>query len=94
MKGETIDEITGAASVMRSLPTPVTISHPHLADTCGTGEMAPTCSMSAPPLHFEVAAAGVRLPNMAIAVSAAALAGADVLEAAGVNLQLNARQVA
>ena len=37
MKGETIDEITGAARVMRELATPVFINDEHLVDTCGTG---------------------------------------------------------
>ena len=37
MKGETVDEITGAARVMRSLATPVTIHADRLVDTCGTG---------------------------------------------------------
>ena len=37
MKGETIDEITAAASVMRSLATRVEVDLPHLVDTCGTG---------------------------------------------------------
>ena len=37
MKGETIDEITGAARVMRELATPVKVQPDYLVDTCGTG---------------------------------------------------------
>ena len=37
MKGETIDEITGAATVMRELATSVDIQADYLVDTCGTG---------------------------------------------------------
>ncbi|MGV8838287.1 MAG: anthranilate phosphoribosyltransferase, partial [Cellvibrio sp.] len=37
MKGETLDEITGAAMVMRELATPVDLDVPFLVDTCGTG---------------------------------------------------------
>ena len=37
MKGETIDEIVGAASVMRSLATPVDIDTDGLIDLAGTG---------------------------------------------------------
>ena len=37
MKSETIDEIVGAASVMRELAAPVTINAERLVDTCGTG---------------------------------------------------------
>ena len=37
MKGETLDEITGAAMVMRELATKVDIDAEYLVDTCGTG---------------------------------------------------------
>ena len=37
IKGETVDEITGAASVMREKATPIGTSHRVLVDTCGTG---------------------------------------------------------
>src|SRR5690606_28546007 len=37
MKSETIDEIVGAASVMRELAAPVAINAERLVDTCGTG---------------------------------------------------------
>ncbi|PSQ94681.1 MAG: anthranilate phosphoribosyltransferase, partial [Proteobacteria bacterium SW_6_67_9] len=37
MKGETVDEVTGAASVMRELSAAVHPDVSHLVDTCGTG---------------------------------------------------------
>ncbi|HET8706624.1 MAG TPA: anthranilate phosphoribosyltransferase, partial [Pseudomonadales bacterium] len=37
MKGETVEEITGAAKVMRELASRVDIGVKHLVDTCGTG---------------------------------------------------------
>ena len=38
IKGESVDEIAAAASVMRELSTKVaTLARPHLIDTCGTG---------------------------------------------------------
>ena len=37
MKGETVDEITAAATVMRDLSTRVNVNVDHLVDTCGTG---------------------------------------------------------
>ena len=37
MKGETVEEITAAAKVMRELSTKVQVSKEHLVDTCGTG---------------------------------------------------------
>src|SRR5262245_52058149 len=36
-KGETVDELTGMASVMRSLAIPVTSRHARFIDTAGTG---------------------------------------------------------
>ena len=37
MKGEAIDEIAGAAEVMRELVTPVSVKGDHLIDLVGTG---------------------------------------------------------
>ena len=37
MKGETTDEIVGAASVMRELSLKVDVPSEFLVDTCGTG---------------------------------------------------------
>ncbi|MFT4674747.1 MAG: anthranilate phosphoribosyltransferase, partial [Reinekea sp.] len=37
MKGETVEEITGAVTVMRELSTKVPVTADHLVDTCGTG---------------------------------------------------------
>ena len=36
-KGESIDEITAAAEVMRELAFPIHIAGQHIVDTCGTG---------------------------------------------------------
>ena len=37
MKGETVDEVVGAAQVMRELATAVPVAGAHIVDTCGTG---------------------------------------------------------
>src|SRR5918994_7219864 len=36
-KGETVDEVAGAASVMRRHMTPIRSRHREILDTCGTG---------------------------------------------------------
>src|SRR5690625_7330279 len=60
MKGETIDEITGAATVMRELATRADIDVPYLVDTCGTGGDGANLFNISTASAFVVAAAGRR----------------------------------
>jgi len=94
MKGETVDEITAAVKVMRSLAAKVNVSGPHLVDTCGTGgdgantfNISTCCAMVA-------AAAGAKVAKHGNRSISSKSGSADVLEAAGVNLELDAAQVA
>ncbi len=94
MKGETVDEISAAVSVMRKLVTPVEIDAPHLVDTCGTGgDGASTFNISTTSA-FVVAAAGGRVAKHGNRSISSKSGSADVLEAAGVNLELTPQQVA
>ncbi len=94
MKGETVDEISAAASVMRKLVTPVEIDAPHLVDTCGTGgDGASTFNISTTSA-FVVAAAGGHVAKHGNRSISSKSGSADVLEAAGVNLELAPQQVA
>jgi len=94
MKGETVEEIAAAAQVMRELVSRVEISGPHLVDTCGTGGDArgtfnvSTCSA------FVAAAAGAQVAKHGNRSVSSRCGSADVLEAAGVNLNLTPAQVA
>jgi len=93
-KGESIEEITAAAQVMRELATPVTIAGEHLIDTCGTGgDGANTFNISTT-CAFVVAAAGGKVAKHGNRSVSSKSGSADVLEAAGVNLNLTAAQVA
>ncbi|WP_455366584.1 anthranilate phosphoribosyltransferase [Kaarinaea lacus] len=94
MKGETVDEITAAAKVMRELAAHVNVSGPHLLDTCGTGgDGARTFNISTA-VAFVAAAAGAKVAKHGNRSISSKSGSADVLEAAGVNLDLTPDQVA
>jgi len=59
MKGETVEEITGSARVMREKAVHIRLDAPYQVDTCGTGgDMSNTFNISTT-VAFVVAAAGV-----------------------------------
>ncbi len=93
LKGETVNEIAAAATVMRELATPVNITGQHVIDTCGTGgDGANTFNISTT-VAFVVAAAGGQVAKHGNRSVSSRSGSADVLEAAGVNLDLSAKQV-
>ena len=94
MRGETVEEITAAASVMRELATKVDVGSEHLVDTGGTGGDAPGTFNISTPSAFVAAAAGVRVAKHGNRSVSSKSGSADVLEAAGVNLDLTPEQVA
>ena len=95
MKGETLEEITAAVQVMRSLATPVSLADKSkLVDTCGTGgDGANTFNISTA-CAFVVAAAGGTVAKHGNRSISSKSGSADVLEAAGVDLTLKPEQVA
>lgn len=94
MKGETIDEITGAATVMRELSSKVDINSENLVDTCGTGGDGANLFNVSTASAFVVAAAGGRVAKHGNRSVSSSTGSADVLEAAGVNLNISPEQVA
>ena len=93
-KGETIDEITAAVEVMRELASKVIINGQYVIDTCGTGgDGANTFNISTT-CAFVVAAAGAQVAKHGNRSVSSSCGSADLLEAAGVNLDLSAEQVA
>jgi len=93
MKGETVTEIAAAADVMRSLATPVNITASTLVDTCGTGgDGASTFNVSTASA-FVVAAAGGQVAKHGNRSISSSSGSADVLEAAGVNLDITPEEV-
>ncbi|MGH1486928.1 MAG: anthranilate phosphoribosyltransferase [Cellvibrionaceae bacterium] len=94
MKGESVAEITGAAQVMRELATPVTINVDHLVDTCGTGGDGANLFNVSTAAAFVVAACGGKVAKHGNRSVSSSTGSADVLEAAGVHLDLTPEQVA
>jgi len=93
-KGETVDEITAAANVMRELASRVHINHDNLIDTCGTGGDGHSTFNISTTAAFVVAAAGGYVAKHGNRSVSSKSGSADVLETAGVKLELTPEQVA
>ena len=94
MKGETLDEIAGAVLVMRSLASAVQVSGEHLVDIVGTGGDGANLFNVSTASSFVVAAADGRVAKHGNRSVSSSSGSADVLEAAGVSLDLEPGQVA
>ena len=95
MKGETVTEITAAAEVMRKLASGVDLGMlEHTVDIVGTGgDGASTFNVSTTSI-FVAAAAGCHVAKHGNRSVSSKSGAADVLEAAGLRLDLSAEQVA
>jgi len=106
MKGETIEEIAGAAKVMRDHATPIRVGkaldidreeinldRETILDTCGTGGSGTKSFNISTTVAFVVAACGVKVAKHGNRSISSACGSADVLEALGVNLNVTPQQV-
>ncbi len=94
-KGESVDEISAAATVMRQLSTKVEIAdRTHLIDTCGTGGDGIQTFNVSTVSAFIAAAAGAKVAKHGGRSVSSTCGSADVLEALGVNVNLTPDQVA
>ena len=94
IKGETVDEITAAAEVMRKLVAKVDVDKTNLVDTCGTGGDSLNTFNISTTSAFVVAASGARVAKHGNRSVSSKSGSADVLEAAGINIELDEEQVA
>ena len=94
LKGESVDEIVAAAQVMRDLSSKVQLKNTkHMVDTCGTGgDGANTFNISTVSAIVVAAAGGIVAKHGNRSVSSQC-GSADLLEIAGVNLDLTPEQV-
>jgi len=94
MKGESVDEISAAAGVMRELSTRVEVDAEHLVDTCGTGGDSSGSFNISTASAIVAAAAGAQVAKHGNRSMTSNSGSADVLEAAGVKIDISPDQVA
>lgn len=107
MKGETVEEITGAARVMRERATPIkvgrgvldidrddiNIDQETILDVVGTGGDCTNTFNVSTTVTFVVSACGVRVAKHGNRSVSSLCGSADVLEKLGVNLDVTPQQV-
>lgn len=93
MKGETVDEITGAVEIMRELASGVEVEGDHLIDIVGTGGDEANLFNVSTAATFVAAAGGAQVAKHGNRSVSSSSGSADVLEEAGVRLDLDSAQV-
>ena len=93
LKGESIDEITAAARVMRELATKIDVSDiPYLVDIVGKGGDGQNLFNVSTASAFVIAAAGATIAKHGNRGVSTKSGSSDLLEQAGINLDLNMQQ--
>ena len=93
LKGETIDEITACAKIMRSKSSAINPKVKYLVDTCGTGgDNSGTFNISTA-AAFVVSGTGVSVAKHGNKSVSSKCGSADVLSALGVNIELSPKEV-
>jgi anthranilate phosphoribosyltransferase len=91
-KGETVPELVGLARTMRGLAAPVPTRRDDLVDTCGTGGGPSTFNVSTT-AALVAAGAGCAIAKHGNRSNTSKCGSADLLEALGVNIEIEPEQV-
>jgi len=94
VKGETAEEVAGAAQALRAAMIRVPAAGAHLVDTCGTGGGAITTFNISTAAAFVAAGAGASVAKHGNRSFTSQCGSADVIEALGVRIALDATQAA
>ena len=92
-KGETVEEIAGAAQAMRTAMTPISSRSERLVDTCGTGGDGSGTFNISTASALVAAAAGARVAKHGNRSISSKSGSADVLSQLGVNIDADVEQV-
>jgi len=93
MKGESVDEITGSATVMRKNSILIKTKHRNAVDTCGTGgDNSDTFNVSTI-AAFVVSGAGVPVAKHGNRAVSSRCGSADLLEGLGVKIELSPEKI-
>lgn len=93
VRGESVEEIAGAAQAMRQRATRIPCQSEQLLDTCGTGGDGLHTFNISTATALVAAACGVRVAKHGNRSVSSSSGSADVLEALGINLQLTPEQI-
>lgn len=96
IKGETVDELTGAAKIMRSKVNPISVLAPSdsfLLDTCGTGGDGKSTFNISTVAAFVISGAGVKVAKHGNRSVTSKCGSADLMEALGVNIEIPVKKV-
>ena len=94
MKGETAEEITGAALAMRERVTPIDADRENLVDTCGTGGDGSGTFNVSTIAALVAAGAGANVAKHGNRAVSSSCGSADLLSALGVQIDLDAPRMA
>ena len=93
IKGESIDEVVGAVSVMRELSEKVEVDTHHLVDTCGTGGTGVGIFNVSTASALVACAGGAKVAKHGNRSATRNSGSADLLEEAGLSLELSPKKV-